>query len=93
MALRLRWYQGVSGVQYSELRRYGIRRHFISKLTHSDADQLETQYSIETALTCSYTATEEADILLNEPYWQDAEVHDPKVRINLHTPSPIDYNC
>jgi four helix bundle protein len=39
-------------------------RHFISKLTDSDAEQLETQHWIETALDCSYISNEMATQLL-----------------------------
>lgn len=35
-------------------------KHFISKLTDSNAEQLETQYWIETALDCSYISEETA---------------------------------
>jgi four helix bundle protein len=41
-------------------------RHFISKLTDSDAEQLETQHWIETALSCSYISNDEAGILMTE---------------------------
>jgi four helix bundle protein len=35
-------------------------KHFISKLTDSDGEQLETQHWIETALDCSYITPEQA---------------------------------
>lgn len=41
-------------------------RHFISKLTDSDAEQLETQHWLETALECEYLNTDETDILLKK---------------------------
>ena len=41
-------------------------RHFISKLTDSDAEQLETQHWLETAHECEYLDTNEADILLKK---------------------------
>ncbi|MFI5220937.1 MAG: four helix bundle protein [Bacteroidia bacterium] len=41
-------------------------KHFISKLTDADAEQLETQHWIETALDCSYISTEIADNLLKQ---------------------------
>jgi four helix bundle protein len=40
-------------------------RHFVSKLTDADGEQLETQHWIETALDCSYVLTEVADNLLD----------------------------
>lgn len=39
-------------------------RHFVSKLTDSDAEQLETQHWIEIALDCSYISKELANHLL-----------------------------
>ena len=39
-------------------------KHFVSKLTDSDAEQLETQHWIETALDCSYISEETANDLL-----------------------------
>jgi four helix bundle protein len=41
-------------------------RHFISKLTDSDAEQLETQHWLETALECDYLSNNETDILLKK---------------------------
>ncbi|WP_254163360.1 four helix bundle protein [Chryseosolibacter histidini] len=41
-------------------------KHFISKLTDADGEQLETQHWIETALDCSYTSKELADGLLQQ---------------------------
>ncbi len=43
-------------------RRY--EKHFVSKLTDADGEQLETQHWIETALDCSYITKIEADHLL-----------------------------
>jgi four helix bundle protein len=40
-------------------------KHFVSKLTDADGEQLETQHWIETALDCSYISREVADHLLN----------------------------
>ena len=45
-------------------RRY--EKHFISKLTDADAEQLETQHWIKTALDCKYLTDEAASNLLNE---------------------------
>lgn len=41
-------------------------RHFVSKLTDADGEQLETQHWIETALLCSYLSIETANILLQQ---------------------------
>lgn len=41
-------------------------KHFVSKLTDSDGEQLETQHWIETALSCSYISTELANDLLQQ---------------------------
>lgn len=45
-------------------RRY--ERHFISKLTDADGEQLETQHWIETALDCHYITEAEAEALLKK---------------------------
>jgi len=45
-------------------RRY--EKHFISKLTDADGEQLETQHWIETALDCSYLSKEVANGLLEQ---------------------------
>jgi four helix bundle protein len=53
------------GAQISEA--WGKRRyenHFISKLTDSDGEQLETQHWIEVANECKYLAENEKDVLL-----------------------------
>lgn len=39
-------------------------KHFVSKLTDSDAEQLETQHWVETALDCSYISDETAKEVL-----------------------------
>ena len=39
-------------------------KHFISKLTDADGEQLESQHWIETALDCSYISNETASALL-----------------------------
>lgn len=41
-------------------------RHFISRLTDSDAERPETQHWLETALECGYLNTDETDILLKK---------------------------
>lgn len=49
------------GAQIAEAwgkRRY--EKHFISKLTDADAEQLETQHWVEVALDCSYLTKEKA---------------------------------
>ena len=55
------------GAQIAEAwakRRY--EKHFVSKLTDADGEQLETQHWIETALDCSYLSQEIADNLLRQ---------------------------
>ena len=55
------------GAQIAEVwakRKY--EKHFISKLTDSDGEQLETQHWIETALDCSYITGEQAKYWLLE---------------------------
>ena len=55
------------GAQISEAwgkRRY--EKHFVSKLTDADGEQLETQHWIETALDCSYITNETAVELLQQ---------------------------
>lgn len=42
------------------------QKHFISKITDSDSEQLETQHWIETALDCSYISTDAANDLIEE---------------------------
>ncbi|MEJ7692695.1 four helix bundle protein [Daejeonella sp.] len=39
------------------------RRHFISKLTDADGEQLETQHWLEVATDCSYITSEHAEEL------------------------------
>jgi four helix bundle protein len=39
-------------------------KHFVSKLTDADAEQLETQHWIDTATHCSYLSSQIADDLL-----------------------------
>jgi four helix bundle protein len=41
-------------------------KHFVSKLTDADGEQLETQHWIETALDASYFSTDEAHKLLSQ---------------------------
>jgi four helix bundle protein len=41
-------------------------RHFVSKLTDADGEQLETQHWIETAVDSSYISAEQANSLLNQ---------------------------
>lgn len=40
------------------------QRHFVSKLTDADAEQLETQHWIEVAFDCGYVTEEQQDLLL-----------------------------
>lgn len=41
-------------------------KHFVSKLTDADAEQLETQHWLETALDCQYLTLERTQELLNQ---------------------------
>jgi four helix bundle protein len=41
-------------------------RHFVSKLTDADGEQLETQHWVECALDCTYISHETASSLLNQ---------------------------
>lgn len=41
-------------------------KHFVSKLTDADGEQLETQHWIETSLDCRYIEPEFAIVLLNK---------------------------
>ncbi len=41
-------------------------KHFISKLTDADGEQLETQHRIETALDCNYLSKETSIDFLNK---------------------------
>lgn len=55
------------GAQIGEA--WGKRRHekhFISKLTDADAEQLETQHWIEVALNCAYISEEERITLIDQ---------------------------
>jgi len=40
-------------------------KHFVSKLTDSDGEQLETQHWLDTAKDCSYLAEDVADNLIS----------------------------
>lgn len=55
------------GAQIAEswaMRRYPA--HFVSKLTDADAEQMETQHWLETALRSNYVTREEVEPLLEE---------------------------
>jgi four helix bundle protein len=55
------------GAQIAEAwgkRRY--EKHFISKLTDADAEQLETQHWIEVALNCQYISVDERNTLIEQ---------------------------
>jgi four helix bundle protein len=45
-------------------RRY--ERHFISKLTDADAEQMETQHWLSVAVSCSYLSRDEMERLISE---------------------------
>jgi four helix bundle protein len=54
------------GAQIAEAwgkRRY--EKHFVSKLTDADGEQLETQHWLEVSFDCGYITKEQADDLLN----------------------------
>lgn len=42
----------------------GYEKHFISKLTDADSEQLETQHWLEVAMDCAYLTREQAQPLL-----------------------------
>jgi len=55
------------GAQIAEAwgkRRY--EKHFVSKLTDADSEQLETQHWLETAFDCGYINKDERDSLCND---------------------------
>ena len=55
------------GAQIAEAwakRRY--EKHFVSKLTDADGEQMETQHWLETALDCGYLSREQAAALLEK---------------------------
>ena len=55
------------GAQIAEAwgkRRY--ERHFVSKLTDADSEQLETQHWLETAFDCGYISEEQRDSLCRD---------------------------
>jgi four helix bundle protein len=41
-------------------------KHFVSKLTDADGEQLETQHWIETAVDSAYLTVDDADVLLKQ---------------------------
>jgi four helix bundle protein len=41
-------------------------KHFVSKLTDADGEQLETQHWLETALDCDYISIEQSNYFLNQ---------------------------
>ena len=57
-------------------------KHFVSKLTDSDGEQMETQHWIETALDCEYISMETANGLLQKMflYWQNVILNDGQIR-------------
>ena len=55
------------GAQIAEAwgkRRY--ERHFVSKLTDADAEQMETQHWLDVALSCHYLSHEQTEQLITE---------------------------
>ena len=41
-------------------------KHFVSKLTDADGEQMETQHWIETAVDCSYLGNDNSNVLLQK---------------------------
>jgi four helix bundle protein len=41
-------------------------KHFISKLTDADGEQMKTQHWIDTAVDCAYLSRQVADLLMNK---------------------------
>ena len=60
-----RWIGGQVAEAWGK-RRY--EKHFVSKLTDADGEQLETQHWIETALDCKYLQVETGEALLQKCY-------------------------
>lgn len=54
-------------------RRY--EKHFISKLTDADGEQLETQHWIATARNCEYISPDKADELLDDYTYIERMLH------------------
>jgi four helix bundle protein len=55
------------GAQIAEAwgkRRY--EKHFISKLTDADAEQLETQHWVEIAISCNYMEKDQAAVIIRD---------------------------
>ena len=44
----------------------GYEKHFVSKLSDADGEQLETQHWMDVALDCGYLAQQKQDTLVNE---------------------------
>lgn len=59
---RAAWSVGAQIAEAWGKRRYG--RHFVSKLTDADAEQLETQHWVETASGCGLLTAEQRDRIL-----------------------------
>ena len=71
-------------------------KHFVSKLTDADGEQLETQHWIEVASDCCYLSQEAADNVLQNlrVYWKNVEFHDRAKGSNLFArsnPKNTDY--
>ena len=50
-------------------------KHFVSKLTDADGEQLETQHWIDTAMDCEYITTDVAHKLLDEYLYVERMLH------------------
>jgi four helix bundle protein len=62
-------------------------KYFVSKLTDSDAEQLETQQWVETALSCScIQIIRPRTCYTMRSNWKNTEFNDSKSRIILHHP-------
>ena len=70
-------------------RRY--EKHFVSKLTDADAEQLETLHWVETALDCSYLSQEISSNLLEKLFSVGKMLHSmmDKADTFCKTPQPI----
>ncbi len=73
-------------------------RHFLSKLTDADAEQMETQHWIDTAYSCGYCGEEERRKLQEELQSVGRMLHSMMCKAEMfcgpqkppHTPTPIE---
>lgn len=74
------------GAQIAEAwgkRRY--QRHFISKMSDADAEQLETQHWIDVALRCEYLTEEEAKSLIKKSISVGKMIHTMIIKAETFT--------